>query len=366
MDRAHQHALTLAGAAQGLAGRSATLAGSTHRLAAGNRKLAHGNHQLASGARTLSGSSASLSQGAGRVHTGAISVASGAVSIDQAAGSLAAGTSQAAAGGASVASGASSVSSSAGSVSHGANQLSSGLAKGAKESPTYSSSQQKALEDTVSQPVELTHSLQHDKHGNGWLMAALVALVLWLAAVAGALRGAPGASLRDTAAPVSSRRLAFSRLFPVLALAVVEAAGVLVALLVLGVSAADIVGFVVMTVLAALTFTAVAFATRLMLGRAGIAALVVILLVQVAALGNVIPLETAPGPLRTLNAVLPLPAYVDGASQLLTGGSVGNRGVDVVVLLGWGVGACVATVLTVRRRRVQPATVQTAPAPAPA
>jgi putative membrane protein len=365
MDRTHQHALTLAGAAHRLAGGSSALAGSTHRLASGNRKLAHGNHQLASGARKLSGSSASLSTGAHRVHTGAGSVASGAASVDQAAGSLAAGSTKAAAGGASVASGASSVSSSAGSVSDGANQLSSGLAKGAKESPTYSSSQQKALEDTVSQPIDLTHSLQNDKHGNGWLMAALVALVLWLAAVAGALRGDPGRSLRQSAAPVSSRRLAFSRLLPVLALAVVEAAGVLVALLLLDVGAADVVGFVVMTVVAALTFTAVAFATRLMLGRAGIAALVVVLLVQVAALGNVIPLETAPGPLRALNAALPLPAYVDGASQLLTGGSVGNRAVDLVVLLAWGAGACVATVLTVRRRRVAPTGDPVAPTPVP-
>ncbi len=361
VDRAHQHALGLAGAAQLLAGRSATLAGASHRLAAGNGALAHGNHQLASGARRLSGSSADLSQGAQRAHDGASSVASGATAVDQAAGSLAGGTSKAAAAGGSVASGASSLSSSAGSVDSGANQLSSGLAKGAKQSPTYSSSLEKSLEDTVSQPVELTHSLQNDKHGNGWLMAALVALVLWLAAVAGALRGDPGASLRHAAAPVSARKLAFSRLVPVLGLAVVEAVGVLLALLLLGVGAADVVGFVVLTVVAALTFTAVAFATRLVLGRAGVAALAVVLLVQVAALGNVIPLQTAPGPLRTLNAVLPLPAYVDGASQLLTGGTVGSRAVDLLVLLAWGAAACVATVLTVRRRRVEPRTDPVAP-----
>jgi putative membrane protein len=370
VDRAHQHALGLAGGAHLLADRSATLAGASHRLAAGNRALAHGNHELASGARRLSGSSADLSQGADRAHEGASSVASGATSVDQAAGSLAGGTSKAAAAGGSVASGASSLSSSAGSVDGGANQLSSGLAKGAKQSPTYSSSLEKSLEDTVSQPVELTHSLQNDKHGNGWLMAALVALVLWLAAVAGALRGDPGASLRHAAAPVSARKLAFSRLVPVLGLAVVEAVGVLLALLLLGVGAADVVGFVVLTVVAGLTFTAVAFATRLMLGRAGVGALAVVLLVQVAALGNVIPLETAPGPLRTLNAVLPLPAYVDGASQLLTGGSVGSRAVDLLVLLAWGAAACVATVLTVRRRRVEPRTDPVAPqrsaSPAPA
>ena len=67
--------------------------------------------------------------------------------------------------------------------------------------------------------------------------------------------------------------------------------------------------------------------------RAGVAGLVLLLLVQVAALGNVIPLETAPAPLRTLNAVLPFTAYVDGASQLLTGGDVGSRVADTLVLL---------------------------------
>ena len=371
--RARASADRVAGGASGLSGRSATLAGSAQRVAAGSRKLAGGTaqlaggarelaggarqlsggaHRLAGGARSLDAASARLSAGASSLVGGSRSVASGATTVDEAAGTLASGTQQSAAAGASVASGAASLSSSAGSVDHGANQLSSGLSKGAKQSPTYSSSAQKALEATVSQPVKLSHSLQNDKHGNGWLVAALVALVLWLAAMVGALRRDPGAALRDSGAPVTSRRLALGQLGPVLGLALVEGAAVLVALAVLRVPAAEVVPFALLTLLAAVTFTALAYATRFLLGRAGLAGLVLLLLVQVAALGNVIPLETAPAPLRTLNAVLPLTAYVDGASQLLTGGDVGSRVADTLVLLVWAGAAVLATVLAVRRRRL--------------
>ncbi len=201
--------------------------------------------------------------------------------------------------------------------------------------------------------MKLSHSLQNDKHGNGWLVAALVALVLWLAAMVGALRrdpvprcGTPGRRSRRAGSPSGSS-------VPVLGLALVEGAG--------GAGRArraprsappTVVPFALLTLLAAVTFTALAYATRFLLGRAGVAGLVLLLLVQVAALGNVIPLETAPAPLRTLNAVLPLTAYVDGASQLLTGGSVGSRVADTLVLLVWAGGAVLATVLAVRRRRV--------------
>ena len=94
----------------------------------------------------------------------------------------------------SLASGSATLSSSA-SDRDGAQQLSSGLAKGAEESPTYSDSQQDALATAVSQPVELTSSLQHDEHGNGWLLALVLGLALWLAALAGALRRDVGAAL---------------------------------------------------------------------------------------------------------------------------------------------------------------------------
>ena len=56
--------------------------------------------------------------------------------------------------------------------------------------------------------------------------------------------------------------------------------------------------FILVTLLAALCFSLLAYALRLALGRAGVGVFVLFLLVQVAALGNVVPLETAPSPCR--------------------------------------------------------------------
>ena len=350
--RARDHARRIAGGAAAVSERAETLARSTHKVSSATGKVAHGNSQLAVGARKLDGASADLSSGSDKLLSGATSVARGAGTVDQSAGALATGTQKSAAAGASVASGASSLSSSAGQVNSGAQQLSSGLAKGAKDSPTYSSSQQTTLAKVVSQPVLMSHSLQNDKYGNGWLLALVIGLVLWMAALLGALRRDVGAATRDGGLPVSSRRLVMSQLLPALGLAVVECAAVVFVLVLLRVTAAAFVPFAFLTLLAALTFTAIAYAVRLVFGRAGIPALVLFLLVQAAALGNVIPLETAPAPLRTLNGILPLTTYVDGASQLVTGGHVESPVAVTVVLLAWGLAAVLVAVVTVGRRRV--------------
>ena len=47
---------------------------------------------------------------------------------------------------------------------------------------------------------------------------------------------------------------------------------------------------------------------------------VLFLLVQIAALSNVVPLETAPAPLQRLNSLLPLTAYADAVNRLVAGG----------------------------------------------
>ena len=77
------------------------------------------------------------------------------------------------------------------------------------------------------------------------------------------------------------------------------------------------------------------------------------LLVQIAALGNVIPLETAPSVIRTLNGMLPLTAFTNGASQLANGGGVGSLPAVVTVLVLWGVGAFFAALMSVKRQRLQ-------------
>lgn len=350
--RVSGQASRVAGASVAVSGSSAVVARSTRRLSSGAGKLAHGNAQLSTGARKLAGASGNLSNGADSLLSGATSVAQGAGNLDQSAGSLETGTSQTASAGASLASGASSLSSSAGQVDSGAQQLSSGLTKGAKQSPTYSNSQQKALSIVVSQPVLLSHSLQNNRHGNGWLLGLVIGLVLFLTAMLGALRRNVAATTGNGGLPVSSRRLVLAELLPALGLAVVEGAAAMVALVAMRVSVASYLPLVLLTLVAALTFTTLAFAARVLFGRVGLPLLVLFLLVQAAALGNVVPLETAPAALRTLNGILPLTAYVDGTSQLVSGGHAGSPVAVLVVLLVWGLLAAFAAVVAVSRRRV--------------
>ena len=80
---------------------------------------------------------------------------------------------------------------------------------------------------------------------------------------------------------------------------------------------------------------------------------VLFLILQVAASGNVVPLETAPGVLRTLNGVLPLTAFVNGASQLASGGHVASYVAVVTVLVVWGVASWVALVSAAKWQRMQ-------------
>lgn len=346
-------ATTLARASVAASGSAATLARSTSGLAAGNGRLADGNARLSTGAGDLAAASSRLSQGADGLLSGATSVATGAASLDQSAGSLESGTAQTASAGASVASGASSLSSSAGQVDDGAQQLSSGLTKGAKQSPTYSGSEQKALENVVSQPVLLSHSLENDQHGNGWLLALVIGLVLFLTALLGGVRRDVSAATGNGGLPVSSRRLVLAQLLPGLGLAVLEGVAAVLGLVVMRVSVASYLPLALLTLLAALAFTTVTFAARVLFGRAGLPVLVLFLVVQIAALGNVVPLQTAPAVLRALNAVLPLTAYVDGASQLVSGGHAGSPVAALVMLLVWGVAAGLAAVVAVSRRRVR-------------
>ncbi|MET0998402.1 MAG: YhgE/Pip family protein [Marmoricola sp.] len=338
------------------------LARATNALAAGAAALADGERAVARGAQALDGASGRLSRSAAKLASGASAVARGAVTVDDATGSLVGGTQATSSAAESLASGSAELSSSAGQANDGAHSLSSGLAKGAEESPTYSDSEQTALADTVSQPVDLKHTTQHTDHGNGWLVAAIVAVILWLTALAGALGVDISAAVRNALAPVSSRRIAVVQSLPVVGLALAQAAAVLVALALLRISMAATVSFVLVTVLAALCFSLLAYALRLAMGGLGVGVFVLFLLVQVAALGNVVPLETAPAPLRGVNGLLPLTAYTNGASQLVSGGDIGSTFGVVLVLAVWTAVAFGSSVRLVKRRRI----LSSAPAPAPA
>ncbi|MFC6148712.1 MULTISPECIES: YhgE/Pip domain-containing protein [Mumia] len=342
------------------------LAGATADTARGAKGLARGNAGLAGGARSLDAAAGTLTDGAREVATGATSLADGTDEVAVAAGSLADGTDEVATDAAPLVEGAATLSSSAEQVDSGAQSLSSGLAKGAAESPTYSTAQQDALATVVSQPVVLGSSVEHTEHGNGWLLAAVLGAVLWLSALVASM-GVQRERIRSLAMmPVSSRRIAWSFALPVLGLAALQAVAVMAAVLLFYPSVDALVPLTLLNLLAAVTFSLVAVALRLAFGGAGVAAYVVLLLVQLAALAIVVPLETAPGLLRTLNGLMPLSAFTNGATQLVAGGAVTSMVGVVAVLVLWALVAVAVAVSAVKRRRRLPLTARTSePSPEP-
>jgi putative membrane protein len=330
------------------------LAAGGARLAAGAERLATGASALAAGSGRLDGAAGRLADGAAGVSAGARSLASGVAETDAAAGRLAAGADSSAAAGSELASASGQLASGATSADEGAQQLSDGLAELAAGVPTYSKKQQQALTPVVSEPVSLASTVEHRDDGNGWLLAVVLGVVLWLAALLGVLRRDPAEALRHAGEPVPSRRLVLLPLGPAVGIAVVQGLACLAALPLLGVGVAGPVALALLTLLAAVTFTLVGLALRWALGAGGIVLFVLLLLLQAAALGNVLPIETAPAPLPLIHGLLPLPAYVDAASQLASGGAVGSPTGSVTVLVAWSLVGALAALLVLRHRRVVP------------
>ena len=116
------------------------------------------------------------------------------------------------------------------------------------------------------------------------------------------------------------------------------------------------VRFALVTLIAAVAFSLLAYALRLAAGRLGTMLFLLFLVLQLAALGNVIPIETAPSTLQRLNGLLPLTAYINAASQLVSGGRVGSVQGATLVLVLWGLVAWTVVLVVVKRRRLVPPT----------
>ncbi len=364
--RAVKHATGLAKAAQRLNTGAAKIASGASQLAGGAGAVARGTARVSASAHALSDAGGRLSSSTSALVQGTASLAQGTAGLESAAAQLAGGTSSTAQAGSSLASGSSTLASSASQANNGAQQLSSGLASGAAQSPTYSDKQQEALTPVVSQPIQLTSTVEHAEHGNGWLIAIIVGLILWLAALVAALSLDLSAIARNSMAPVASRAVAFAQSLPLLGLAALSAASVVAAVVLFHASTASIVPLALLVLLASVTFALLALALRLRWGRVGVTLFVLFLLVQVAASSNVIPLETAPSVLQKLNGVMPLTAFVNGASQLISGGQVGSLVAAVVVLVVWALVGCALLVSAVKKARmldpVEPGRVALSPA----
>jgi putative membrane protein len=334
---------------------------------------------ISEGSATLAKRGRELSKGASDLASAASKVSSGAASLDAAAAALASGAAKSASGAASVAEGADQNAAGADQLDHGVDQLSSGahqlaggagsLASGldtfATSVPSYTDDQRKALDTVVTTPVQVTASAQHQATLGRSLIPVVLGIALWLGTLMMFLaRPAVPTGAAWSQASVG-RRLLLGWL-PAVLVGFAQAAMLLGLIFFGGVKVASPVGLSFFCALGVLSFAAVNQALVALFGGIGRMVSLAFTAVEAAALGGIIPVETAPGFIQLLNGAMPLSRFVDGAGQLLLGGSSGDLiGANVVLLL-WMFLALLGTAVATARRRPELAPARLTPPPATA
>jgi putative membrane protein len=338
------------------------LATANSGLAGGAAQLATGTSQVSSGADALSTAAGRLSTGASGVATGTSRVANGAAQTSAGASSLATGAAQLASGTEQLAGGSNQLASGAEQLAGGNEQLATGLANGAQQVPSYTDDQRNALVSVVTTPVDVGSTADNPATVAASLVPVVLGLVLWVGTL---MLFLTGTSVPDGPAwsQASPWRRVLARWLPAALVGVLQAAVVIALVAVSGVSISSPVGLVGIAVLGAVAFAATNQALVSMFGGVGRMVSLAFVAVQAAAFGGLVPIETAPAALQTLNAVLPLPQFVAGASRFLLGGG-GDVVSPCLVLIGWTVMAVLVSVAFTARRRPELAGVARPPSTA--
>ena len=318
------------------------LAEGSRELAAGTRKLANGMPRLESGIDRLAAGSRELAAGADRLTGGTRRLAGGADRLAAGSRKLADGADRAAAGAGRLASGGER-------LGDGTEQLAGGLERGAEAIPSYDKEESRRLADVIAAPVSAqTERLGDSPDGPSQLAPGAIAVALWLGAfVTYLLRPAIPAWM--LARPRGAGAVAFSGLRPGLVIGAVQVVLLHAALMLLGVDLLSPVVALLLMLLTAASFGAVNQALVATLGRRrGWLVSIAFAGVQIVSLGGVIPVDTAPAPLRFLNAVLPMPQAADGLTATVLDGP-GSLPAAVFALLAWGGVAFAVTTVAARR-----------------
>lgn len=314
-----------AGAAQVASGASALsqaapeLSGGISSAADGARKVASGASQVADANARLDAGARELEAGLGKTNDGATALASGA---DQ----LASGTKQLESGSAELATGADDLSSGTSSLTEGADSLASGLDDGASQIAVPGEKQAEVVAD----PVQVSVASGPSTSGSTRLAPAVIALALWLGALAiYLLRPAfPVGRLREA---LTARRLTFAGLWPAALVGLAQAVLLVVAAALLGADLARPFATVGIAAIAAAAFVAVHQAVVALTGqRRGWLISLAFLALQLVSLGGLLPVATASAPFGALAGILP----VSLAAEALRGVAVAQSGAAVAAPVG--------------------------------
>jgi putative membrane protein len=286
--------------------------------------IQYGISQSASGAAQLAGGSSALRDGAFSLASGLSSLNAGAVTATTGAGDLAT----------------------------GATSLADGLVAGAALVPETDAEASAAAAEVAANPVAVSVSKDNEMSGIGQGIATFfIPLGLWIGALAVFLVLKP-VSRRALGSTASNSRLVSHILARASAVTAAQAV-LLVALLhlVVGVSWAALPATLGFSVLMAFAFTAFHYLLTIGLGRAGLVVSLFVLAVQVTATGGLFPVELLAAPFQWISPLLPLTYGVSGMQGIIAGGASGPILASSVLLLLFGVGSALISLVAIRRTR---------------
>ncbi|TQL66462.1 putative membrane protein [Nocardioides albertanoniae] len=335
----------LAAGASQVADGAGVLSQSAPKLAGGISSAASGADQVATGADRLAGANADIAQGAGALQDGLTKTNDGATALSAGADELADGTGRLSSGSAELANGADELSSGTSSLSKGAGDLATGLDDGAEQITVPDKKQT----DVVADPVRVDVASTSSTSGITRLAPAVIALALWIGALAIYLLR-PAFPVRRLREAITARRLTLLGLWPAVVVGLAQAVLLVVAASVLGadldrpVAAAGIAG------LAGVVFVAVHQTTVALAGqRRGWLFSLAFLALQVVSLGGLLPTATASGPFAALSGVLPVPLAAEALSGVSIAQSGAAVGGPVAGLVLWLIGASALSVFAASR-----------------
>ncbi|AYF97134.1 YhgE/Pip family protein [Protaetiibacter intestinalis] len=307
--------------------------------------------QIATATATLQVLSQQLAQTAAGGTQLSAGVTSGIDGIQSGIAQSASGAAQLAANGGTVASGARSLADGNAQLASGAAELAAGLQDGADKlngTETPSSDAASVAADPVGLEVTTANAVTQLGQVIG---TYFVPLGLWVGALAIFLV-MPRLSRRVLASTAGSSRVLGSEGVRAGAVAAVQAALLVLLLhLVAGVSWALLPATLGLSLVAALAFTAFHQLLTVGLGRAGLVISLLLVSLQVAAVGGILPSQALAGPFAWLGQLMPLGWATTGLQQIVAGGDVGLAVGAALGLAAFGGLSMLASRLVIRRAR---------------
>lgn len=320
------------------------------------QKLSTGLAQTAAGGRTLSSQTSSALSGvregiassadaAGQIAGGSTGLRSGADGVASGLGQLATGVSELSTGVASTASGAHQ-------LANGASTLADGLAGGAKQASALSDTSAKDTATVIADPVGISVSRANPIDGVGKVIGMVfLPIGLWVGAMAIflLLRPVTAFTLASTA---STGRIVGRGFARAAGLALAQAI-VLVALVhtVLGVSWGMLPATLAFAMLLALVFTGIHHLLNVLFGRVGVVVSIVLLALQLPAIGGLFPVEIVSEPFQAISPLLPMTYAVQGMQGIVSGAGGATVASASVALMLFGLLSLALSYVLVARKR---------------